>query len=201
MSWWKNASLLVKIALPQILVIGVCVMIISSANNAFDKSDAAVADILDHDVKKTVAVLQSMASLNQAAVNQKNVLMATDKAFGAKQLESWGKEIDGVKKTISDLESTEDDAARLGDAHGDGVDERDVGARPQELEDLGRICGVVVGAEGVDPEAMTRALLDPHNLTPAGLAGNPAPTSAIPRSGATNENPSRAHCADPFPRP
>ena len=112
MSWWKNASLLVKIALPQILVIGVCVMIISSANNAFDKSDAAVADILDHDVKKTVAVLQSMASLNQAAVNQKNVLMATDKAFGAKQLESWGKEIDGVKKTISDLESTEDDAAR-----------------------------------------------------------------------------------------
>ena len=88
MSWWKNSSLLVKIAVPQILVITVCVLIMASANSAFKASDAAVADILDHDMKRTVAILQAMASLNQAAVNQKNVLMATDKEFSDKQLES-----------------------------------------------------------------------------------------------------------------
>ncbi len=99
MRLWNNLGLVFKMFLPQVLVIGVCVFMIVSAQMAIDVLNVSSNHIIESDAKKAIIVTSINDHVNELVVFQKNFLgSGSDKDLQKRALDSFA----DAKKYIDD---------------------------------------------------------------------------------------------------
>ncbi|HAX91807.1 MAG TPA: hypothetical protein DCY07_06330 [Rhodospirillaceae bacterium] len=85
--WWTNASLLVKVFAPQILVVIVCLVIIVTARQGFNGILEKAETIITNDVDRTITVMEISEDVSAVALAIRVVLVLNEKADIDKQLD------------------------------------------------------------------------------------------------------------------
>jgi len=88
--FWTQASLLVKVFAPQILIVLVCGILVITARIGFNNVQHEISIILDKNVKRTVIALESRSILNRIEGAVKSINLVTDHQ--------------GIKKAATDFE-------------------------------------------------------------------------------------------------
>jgi len=74
--WWTNASLLVKVFVPQLLVILVCVVLIVTARMGFTVAQEKLTSIINNDVERSIIALEGRSTLNRLEGAVKSIYLA-----------------------------------------------------------------------------------------------------------------------------
>jgi len=101
--WWTNSSLAVKVFLPQILVVIVCIILIVSARAGFTDLNEKNERILENDVARIVIALESRSVLNRLEGAVKTVLLAETPEQIAKGKQNYTEIYEEVKGKIGEL--------------------------------------------------------------------------------------------------
>jgi methyl-accepting chemotaxis protein len=91
--WWSNSSLMVKIFLPQSLVLLVCLFLVTSARIGFSEIDANTTTIMDRYVTRTVMALEGRSALNRLEGAVKSVFLARNDTSAKNNYEAVYKEV------------------------------------------------------------------------------------------------------------
>ncbi len=80
LSWWNKQTLVVKIFMPQILVLIVCAILIVTARQGFDNLTGTSQRIIGNDVARTILSMETSSEVNYVALAIRSVYTATEKS-------------------------------------------------------------------------------------------------------------------------
>lgn len=103
LSWWKNCSLMVKIFMPQLLVVIVCLILIVTARIGFTSLNENTTDIMDNDVARIIMALEGRSVLNRIEGGVKTVLLSDSPESFAKTKQAYEEIYAEVNTTLSEL--------------------------------------------------------------------------------------------------
>lgn len=104
LAWWNKQTLAVKIFMPQILVILVCVILVVSARIGFTDLNDSTVSIIDNDVARTVTALEGRSVLNRIEGAVKSLLLAQNEKELAEAEKNYRGVYDEVMKNMSGLQ-------------------------------------------------------------------------------------------------
>jgi methyl-accepting chemotaxis protein len=107
---FKNVKMLTKIAIPAGVMVAVSVGIVWYAQLGLDKLAERSATIVDRDAGRQAAALEMALALDDAAIEEKSVLLDTDGADKLRDMEHYGKDIVAAlnsTKKLHDLADTD----------------------------------------------------------------------------------------------
>ncbi|MFA6279646.1 MAG: methyl-accepting chemotaxis protein [Bdellovibrionales bacterium] len=73
--WWSQSSLLVKVFIPQILVVAVCVVLIVTARLGFSNAEGGLTSIIENDVTRSIVALEGRSTLNRIEGAVKTIML------------------------------------------------------------------------------------------------------------------------------
>lgn len=112
--FWNQASLLVKVFAPQILIVIVCLVLIITARISFTDIQYKIDSIIENDVARTITALESRSILNriEGAVKSINLVTKENKINNAKDnylkvYKEYNDKLKSLQKSIKNIERKE----------------------------------------------------------------------------------------------
>lgn len=111
MGWFTNLKLLGKLAIPAALIAMVATGIVVLAREKLDRLDRTTQEVVDIRASRAITALQIAMSIDEAVINEKNLIIESDALVMAQQhalfLEAQRKALAGIDQLLS-LADTEE---------------------------------------------------------------------------------------------
>ncbi|MGE4352000.1 MAG: methyl-accepting chemotaxis protein [Bdellovibrionales bacterium] len=103
MRWWSNASLMLKIFLPQVLVITVCIILIATARSGFTELNDGTSRMMSNDVARIIMSLEGRSALNRIEGAVKSILLAESPSQINTRVEEYNAVYTDVNAKLNEL--------------------------------------------------------------------------------------------------